>query len=211
MLMARSGGSAFWGFRPLRPDYRSSRIECGWRFQVAEPVERVLGRASAMRPTPEIRHWVEGIWALLLFKAPDFADVVHPVVGRARPDLEFGRKLIPLTNGAETQAVSFWSFVCGGRVYVSPALCAKRMCPLDAAFSGRFDVELGLTRDHPERPVFSRYAHPKGRPAEHLAVGAMANRYSFGINLGLECQVATVTSAVDLHDPIPDSACDVIV
>lgn len=67
-----------------------------------------------------------------------------PVLGRAKPVLQFGHKFVALTEGAYTNRVNLWLVLDRSRIDWRSTIWTKRLLPLGAAFSC-FDVYFRFT------------------------------------------------------------------
>ena len=87
----------------------------------------------------------EQVELALLFILWDGAEVVGPVLGRAKPVLQFRREFVALAQSAHANAVNLWSVIDRRRIDWRSAMRTKRLLPLGATL-GCLDVYFRFTR-----------------------------------------------------------------
>ena len=80
----------------------------------------------------------------LLFSRRYGAEIIGPMLGRAKPVLQFGHQFVALTEGAYTNCVNLWPVLDRSRIDWRSTIWTKRLLPFGAAFSC-FDVYFRFT------------------------------------------------------------------
>ena len=80
----------------------------------------------------------------LLFSLWYGAKIIGPMLGRAKPVLQFGHKFVALTQGPYPNGMDLWSVIDSCRIEWRPTIWTKRLLPFGAAF-GCFDVYFQFT------------------------------------------------------------------
>src|SRR5271168_4639563 len=106
-----------------------------------------------------------------------------------------------LRDGARAQHVAFRIFDRAG-IEMRSANAAKDLAALVAAL-GRLDVALWCTALEHKMRRGRRDVRTKGRAADHLTVGAMAQAQRVGIDLSFVGDLTAVATPVDLHALFP--------
>src|SRR5215510_9386406 len=127
----------------------------------------------------------------LLFSLWYRAEIVGPMLGRAKPVLQFGCKFVALTQGAHANAVNLRSVINRRGIDWCPAIWTKCLLPLGAAFSC-LDVYFRFTRSKPEGTLSRGHDAPKRRARQSLTIRTMADPGHFRIGLRLVGDEATV-------------------
>jgi hypothetical protein len=81
----------------------------------------------------------------LLFSLRYGVEIVGPVLGRAKPERQFGHKFVALMEGAYTNRVNPWPVLDRSRIDWRSTIWTKRLLPFGAAFSC-LDVYFRFTR-----------------------------------------------------------------
>jgi len=88
--------------------------------------------------------WTFGPQLALLFSLRHRAEIIGPMLGRAKPVLQFGHKFVALMEGAYANRVNLWPVLDRRRIDWRSTIWTKRLLPLGAAF-GCLDVYFRFT------------------------------------------------------------------
>src|SRR5262249_53248758 len=120
----------------------------------------------------------------------------------ARPDLPPRHQLIALADAADAKVVELRTVADGGRVDRGAAARAEALRAFVSALR-RLHVDRGLATGELEGAIERRDRQPKRRARQRLAVGAVADRGTARIDLGLVADVTAMAAAVDFHESLP--------
>src|SRR5215469_13061312 len=121
--------------------------------------------------------------SVLLFDLWQRAELRHPWLRRAPPDLPPRRKLISLAQNADAERIKgLDAFADRGRIERRAASTAKCLHPRPTALGGGLDVRRGLSA-HLQRCPRDGQGKPKRGAGRSLAIGAMTGLGLFRIGL----------------------------
>jgi len=136
--------------------------------------------------------------ALLAISPRQMLDVHAPFQRRLAPFLSSRRKFSSLVNASNAQAISDDIGIGRIRVERGPAHRAEGLGSLGAAFRP-LDIHGRRSRHQRKGIGDGRYGDAIRRACQSLAVGAMADRHSLGIDDGFVRDCSAMTPATHFH------------